>query len=176
MPHPMPNAPAKCLTFLRSACLAMLVFCAQGCAEKAPVPGGTTAINQPYFNSGNDLKTRVDKLVPGMSEEEALKTLGIKKAQMTLLDRIGIRCHVEPLEFAALIDRMKNHKFQAAFGGWGSGILLKAPNGKTEFVTAHHVSTARADEDLPPGIAILIVFMRPPSSRSARSPARWARA
>lgn len=91
MPHPMPKTSAKCMTILRSACMAMLVLCAQGCAEKAPVPGGTTAINQPYFNSGNDLKTRVDKLTPGMSEDEALKTLGIKKAQMTLLDRIGIR-------------------------------------------------------------------------------------
>ena len=91
MPHPMPKTSTKCMTILRSACMAMLVLCAQGCAEKAPVPGGTTAINQPFFNSGNDLKTRVDKLTPGMSEEEALKTLGIKKAQMTLLDRIGIR-------------------------------------------------------------------------------------
>lgn len=91
MSHPPRLLAANSLTFLRSACLAMVILCVQGCAEKAPVPGGTTAVNQPYFNSGHDLKTRVDKLTPGMSEEEALKVLGIKKAQMTLLDRIGIR-------------------------------------------------------------------------------------
>ncbi len=91
MPHPMPEISAKCLSFLRSAVMAMAILCMQGCAGSAPVPGGTTAVNQPYFNSGNDLKIRVDKLTPGMSEDEALKVLGIKKAQMTLLDRIGIR-------------------------------------------------------------------------------------
>lgn len=91
MPQPPTNPASKYMTVLRSACLAMVILCAQGCAGSAPVPGGTTAVNQPYFNSGNDLKTRVEKLSPGMSEEEALKTLGVKKAQMTLLDRIGIR-------------------------------------------------------------------------------------
>ncbi len=91
MPHATPKTPAKCLTALQAVCLAMVILCVQGCAGSAPVPGGTTAVNQPYFTSGNDLKTRVDKLSPGMSEDEALKVLGIKKVQMTLLDRIGIR-------------------------------------------------------------------------------------
>lgn len=91
MSHPPRLHAANFMTFLRSACLATVILCVPGCAEKAPVPGGTTAVNQPYFNSGHDLKTRVDKLTPGMCEEEALKVLGIKKAQMTLLDRIGIR-------------------------------------------------------------------------------------
>ncbi|HYD18595.1 MAG TPA: hypothetical protein VEF76_08965 [Patescibacteria group bacterium] len=69
---------------------AMLCFL-QACAKGAPVPGGSEAVNQPYFNSGNDLKERVNKLYPGMTEAEAFRTLGVKKEQMTLLDRIGIR-------------------------------------------------------------------------------------
>lgn len=79
------------IRIIRFGLMAMLALSLQACAGSAPVPGGTEAVNQPYFNSGNDLKTRVEKLTPGMSEEEALKALGIKKAQMTLLDRIGIR-------------------------------------------------------------------------------------
>jgi len=37
------------------------------------------------------------------------------------LDRIGIKCRVSTLEFAALVDRLQKKEFQAAFGGWGSG-------------------------------------------------------
>ncbi|MDI1229515.1 MAG: hypothetical protein PSY14_17700 [bacterium] len=76
---------------MRFGLIAMLALSLQACAGSAPVPGGTEAVNQPYFTSGNDLKGRVEKLSPGMSEDEVMGTLGIKKVQMTLLDRIGIR-------------------------------------------------------------------------------------
>jgi peptide/nickel transport system substrate-binding protein len=38
------------------------------------------------------------------------------------LDRIGIVCKVQPMEFTVLQDRNRTHKFQATFGGWGTGI------------------------------------------------------
>lgn len=37
------------------------------------------------------------------------------------LDQIQIKCTVKPLEFAAMIDKLQTHDFQAAFGGWGTG-------------------------------------------------------
>jgi peptide/nickel transport system substrate-binding protein len=37
------------------------------------------------------------------------------------LDQIGVKCNVKALEFAAMIDLLSNKKFQAAFGGWGTG-------------------------------------------------------
>jgi peptide/nickel transport system substrate-binding protein len=37
------------------------------------------------------------------------------------LDQIQVKCDVKPLEFAVVIDSMQNKKFQAAFGGWGTG-------------------------------------------------------
>jgi peptide/nickel transport system substrate-binding protein len=37
------------------------------------------------------------------------------------LQQIGIQVNVKPLEFAAVIDKMTNKDFQAAFGGWGTG-------------------------------------------------------
>ena len=82
---------AKGIKIIRFGIMTMMVLGLQACAGSAPVPGGTEAVNQPYFTSGNDLKSRVEKLNPGMSEDDVLKTLGIKKVQMTLLDRIGIR-------------------------------------------------------------------------------------
>ena len=39
----------------------------------------------------------------------------------TNLDQIGIRCTVRPLEFATMIQNLQDKKFQAAFGGWGTG-------------------------------------------------------
>jgi peptide/nickel transport system substrate-binding protein len=37
------------------------------------------------------------------------------------LDGIGIRCHVRPLEFTVLVQKTQDKKFQAYFGGWGTG-------------------------------------------------------
>jgi peptide/nickel transport system substrate-binding protein len=37
------------------------------------------------------------------------------------LDQIGIRCNIKPLELAALFEKERQHDFQAAYGGWGTG-------------------------------------------------------
>jgi peptide/nickel transport system substrate-binding protein len=37
------------------------------------------------------------------------------------LAKIGILCNVKPTEFTVLTSLNEEHKFQAAFGGWGSG-------------------------------------------------------
>ena len=37
------------------------------------------------------------------------------------LGQIGVICNVSPLDFAVLQERTVEHKFQAAFGGWGAG-------------------------------------------------------
>ncbi len=37
------------------------------------------------------------------------------------LDQLGIICHVRPLEFPVLMDKMLKHDYQAAFAGWGTG-------------------------------------------------------
>ncbi len=37
------------------------------------------------------------------------------------LDSIGIECVVKPTEFTVLTQMQRDHKFQAAFAGWGSG-------------------------------------------------------
>lgn len=37
------------------------------------------------------------------------------------LAQIGINCNVRPLEFTVLQQKMHDHDFQAAFGGWGTG-------------------------------------------------------
>ena len=38
------------------------------------------------------------------------------------LDRIGIVCNVKPLESTVLQQQMLEHRFHAAYGGWGSGV------------------------------------------------------
>jgi peptide/nickel transport system substrate-binding protein len=38
------------------------------------------------------------------------------------LDRVGIDCVVKPTEFTVKTQMMQDHKFQAAFGGWGTGV------------------------------------------------------
>jgi len=37
------------------------------------------------------------------------------------LNRLGIVCHVKPTEFTVLQQNSADHKFQAMFGGWGTG-------------------------------------------------------
>lgn len=38
------------------------------------------------------------------------------------LDRIGIICHVRPMEFTTLQEKQRKHEFHAVFGGWGTGV------------------------------------------------------
>ncbi len=71
--------------------LALLVPLGLSSCAGAPAPGGTDAINREYFTSAGDLKEKVELLIPGMPEEEVLKTLGVKVTQLTQLDRNGIR-------------------------------------------------------------------------------------
>jgi len=37
------------------------------------------------------------------------------------LDQIGITCNVKPLEYTVLQEKCRAHKFQAMYGGWGTG-------------------------------------------------------
>lgn len=37
------------------------------------------------------------------------------------LGKIGIVCNVKPMEFVTLSEKLLQHEFQAAFGGWGTG-------------------------------------------------------
>ena len=37
------------------------------------------------------------------------------------LDEIGVKCNVRPLEATVLSDNLINHRYQANFGGWGTG-------------------------------------------------------
>lgn len=49
---------------------------------------------------------------------ERLKIVNLLKEN---LDRIGIICHVRPLESTVLQERMMKRQYQAYFGGWGTG-------------------------------------------------------
>ncbi len=37
------------------------------------------------------------------------------------LDRIGVICHVKPMEFPVMVEKTRKHEYQAAFAGWGTG-------------------------------------------------------
>ncbi len=37
------------------------------------------------------------------------------------LGKIGVVCNVKPMEFVTLSEKLLQHEFQAAFGGWGTG-------------------------------------------------------
>jgi peptide/nickel transport system substrate-binding protein len=70
-----------------------------------------------------------DKLIDGRSLpfEFTLQTsqteTGVMAATLVKmsLDQIGIVCHVKPTEFTVLVDSNQKHRFDASFGGWGSG-------------------------------------------------------
>ncbi len=53
------------------------------------------------------------------SVDERIKICTLLKEN---LDRIGIVCNVKPLESTVLQQQMLEHRFQAAYGGWGSGV------------------------------------------------------
>ncbi len=70
-----------------------------------------------------------DKVVDGKKVNFEFSLLTVNKPDRidicTLLkeslDQIQIKCNVKPLEFPIVIDNLQKKKFQAAFGGWGTG-------------------------------------------------------
>jgi peptide/nickel transport system substrate-binding protein len=70
-----------------------------------------------------------DKMVDGRKMNFRFSMLTVNKQDRVdictlmreCLDQIGVKCDVKPLEFPVVIDNMKKKKFQAAFGGWGTG-------------------------------------------------------
>jgi peptide/nickel transport system substrate-binding protein len=70
-----------------------------------------------------------DKMIDGkrVPFEFTLLTAQTETSVMTAtlmkmcLDQIGVVCNVKPTEFTVLVDREQKHRFEAAFGGWGSG-------------------------------------------------------
>ncbi|MCH8840316.1 MAG: peptide ABC transporter substrate-binding protein, partial [Planctomycetes bacterium] len=50
--------------------------------------------------------------------EDRIKIVTLMKE---CLESIGIVCHVKPTEFTVLMQMVRDHKFQAAFAGWGTG-------------------------------------------------------
>ena len=71
--------------------LALMTSLGLSACAGAPAPGGSDAINQEYFSSAADLKSKLGLVAPGMAEDDVLKALGVKKTQLTQLDRNGIR-------------------------------------------------------------------------------------
>ena len=65
---------------------------------------------------GRTVKFEFSILVPNIQDRVQICTL-LKEN----LDRIGVVCHVRPLEFTVLQEKTQKHEFQAAFGGWGTG-------------------------------------------------------
>ena len=53
-----------------------IAFALGGCAGIAPVPGGTDSINDKYYMSEGDFKSRVGQLQTGMQEDHVLYLLG----------------------------------------------------------------------------------------------------
>jgi len=72
------------LMFLTVTCFGL-----SACAGTAP--GGTETVNRTNFSSPQDMKEKLDLLVPGMPEQQVYDTLGCKKEQLVQLDRNGIR-------------------------------------------------------------------------------------
>ncbi len=62
------------------------------------------------------LKFRFTMAVP--NKQSAISICSLMKEN---LDRLGIQCDIKPTEFTVLTENLRNHKFQAALGGWGTG-------------------------------------------------------
>ncbi|MCI0360312.1 MAG: ABC transporter substrate-binding protein [Planctomycetaceae bacterium] len=70
-----------------------------------------------------------DKMVGGRKVDFRFSMLTVNKQDRVdictlmkeCLDQIGVKCDVKPLEFAVVIALLQNKKFQATFGGWGTG-------------------------------------------------------
>ncbi len=71
----------------------------------------------------------LDKMIDGRRVEFEFTMLtanipvriAIANLMRECLERIGIICHVRPLEFTVLQERTRNKQFQAFHGGWGTG-------------------------------------------------------
>ncbi len=71
------------------------------------------------------------------------------------LDKIGIECMVKPTEFTVLTQNMRDHKFQAAMGGWGTGTDPSTSLniwGTDEGRNYGHYSNPRVDELFEAGV------------------------
>lgn len=60
------------------------------CAGLAPVPGGGDTVNKSFYESGDDLKSRIANLSAGMSKEEVLDELGREEEDLIILSRSEI--------------------------------------------------------------------------------------
>lgn len=69
------------------ACIACLLLMLTGCAEHAPVPGGTDNVNSSFYKTKGDFLSRLPDVAPGMSQEEALAKLGRKEGELVRLKR-----------------------------------------------------------------------------------------
>ena len=66
--------------------MVFLMFLA-GCADIAPVPGGTDSINISFYGTKEELLARLTGLVPGTPEKEVLSRLGRREGELTRLKR-----------------------------------------------------------------------------------------
>jgi hypothetical protein len=74
---------------LRIGLTVFLLFLA-ACADQAPVPGGTDAINPSFYRTKEDFLSRLDGISPGMPEKEVMAKLGRKEGELTRLKRDDI--------------------------------------------------------------------------------------
>ena len=54
---------------------ASVLFGANGCAGVMPVPGGNETVNESFYETKEDLLSRLETITPGMSEKEVFKAL-----------------------------------------------------------------------------------------------------
>ncbi|MCE9508290.1 MAG: hypothetical protein K8R48_08290 [Alphaproteobacteria bacterium] len=71
---------------LRVGLMVFLLFLA-GCADYAPVPGGTDAVNPSYYSTKEDFLSRLSGIDPGMPEKEVLAKMGRREEELNLLRR-----------------------------------------------------------------------------------------
>ncbi|MCI5060737.1 MAG: hypothetical protein MRY79_06675 [Alphaproteobacteria bacterium] len=57
------------------------------CAGLAPVPGGSDTVNRSFYESENDLKTRIQDLKVGMTKEQVFARLNRQEEHFILLSR-----------------------------------------------------------------------------------------
>jgi hypothetical protein len=66
-----------------------LLFLA-GCADYAPVPGGSEAVNPTFYKAKEEFLKRLDGINPGMSETEVMARLGRQESELIRLKRDDI--------------------------------------------------------------------------------------
>lgn len=71
-------------SFSVCACLVLLFV---ACAPKAPVPGGTNAINEKFYKSKDEFLQKLDRLQAGMTEQDVFSTLGRQPRELVRLKR-----------------------------------------------------------------------------------------